>query len=101
MKRLGAEYVESIPIHSAMKIRYFEASFPQANDDDMLTEFLVRLGNKWFNFVVSHVVGVLKDYYLLSYAGSALGQHCCMVATANIYKSQQCALLNSANKGIA
>ena len=39
-------------------------------------------------FGVSHAVGVLKVYYLLSYAGSTLGQHCCMVATANIYKSQ-------------
>ena len=37
---------------------------------------------------LSHVVGLLKVYYLLSYAGSTLGQHCCMVATANIYKSQ-------------
>ena len=37
---------------------------------------------------VSHGVGVLKVYYLLNYAGSTLSQHCCMVATANIYKSQ-------------
>ena len=42
-----------------------------------------------------------KVYYLLSYAGSTLGQHCCMVATANIYKSRWYALLNRANKGIA
>ena len=51
-----------------------------------------RIGNVTskfeLNVVVSHVVGVLKVYYLLSYAGSTLGQHCCMVATANIYKSQ-------------
>ena len=37
---------------------------------------------------LSHVVGVLEVYYLPSYAGSTPGQHCCMVATVNIYKSQ-------------
>ena len=37
---------------------------------------------------LSHVVRVLEVYYLPSYAGSTLGQHCCMVATVNIYKSQ-------------
>ena len=49
---------------------------------------------------LSHVVGVLKVYYLLSYAGGWLGQHCCGVAMVNTYKSRERALLNSANKGI-
>ena len=42
----------------------------------------------FFQIVMSHVVGVMEVYYLPSYAGSTLGQHCCMVATVNIYKSQ-------------
>ena len=37
---------------------------------------------------VSHVVGVLKIYYLLSCAGGWLSQHCCVLATAILYKSQ-------------
>ena len=52
----------------------------------MLLQKFIKSGQKWE--LLSHVVGVLKVYYLLSYAGSTLGQHCCMVATANIYKSQ-------------
>ena len=48
------------------------------------------LKTNWIFFwkIVSHVVGVLKVYYLLSYAGGWLGRHCCGVATANTYKSR-------------
>ena len=37
---------------------------------------------------LSHVVGVLKSYYLLKCAGGWLNQHCCVVATAIFHKSQ-------------
>ena len=38
--------------------------------------------------VLSHVVVVLQIYYLISSAGGWLSQHCCVVATATLYKSQ-------------
>ena len=37
---------------------------------------------------MSHVVGVLQISYLFSCAGSWLSQHCCVIATVIIYKSQ-------------
>ena len=40
------------------------------------------------NHALSHVVGVLKVCYLLSCAGGWLSRHCCVVATAVIYKFQ-------------
>ena len=62
------------------------------NFDRFSTEEVWKLCKFWdflrLLSLVSHVVGVLQIYYLLSCAGGWLSQHCCLVATAILYKSQ-------------
>ena len=48
----------------------------------------------------SHVVGVLKVYYLLSYTDGWLGQYCCGVATANTYSLDSVPCLTVRTKGL-
>ena len=66
----------------------------------MLKKITEKYDNHW-KTILSHVVGVLQIYYLLSCAGGWLSQHCCVVATVIRCKSHWCALINRANKGIA
>ena len=49
---------------------------------------------------MSHVVGVLQIYYLLSCADGWLSQHYYATATVVIYKSHYGALLNVRTKGL-
>ena len=77
---------------------FFHFIFPASKDIFCSAEMIFGAQKKSFKTVlflkkfsqVSHVVEVevLQIYYLLSCAGGWLSQHCCVVATAVLYKSQ-------------
>ena len=54
----------------------------------------------WNSATLSHAVGVLQIYYLLSCAGVWLSQHYYAIVTVIIYRSQKGAFLSVRRKGL-